>query len=295
MDKYALEVIGLNKSFDKKILNDINIKVNYGEIVGFIGPNGAGKSTTLKCITNLIYPDSGEIYIDGYNLKKDRKNALMSQSSLIEEPGLNQNMTGRDNLKIYSALRGISKDRIDKIIEFIGIGNHIDKNVSSYSLGMKQRLGIGMAILPIPKLLILDEPTNGLDPTYIINLREILKKMVEAEGVSILFSSHQLSEVEKIADRIVCINKGEIIATPDNLFKEYVYKINLSDMNKGKRLLEGKENYKLDDNGLISLRIDEGDNLNNYLELFINNDIEIIDVFKDNMDIEDIYKQIYFK
>lgn len=295
MDKYALEVIGLNKSFDKKILNDINIKVNYGEIVGFIGPNGAGKSTTLKCITNLIYPDSGEIYIDGYNLKKDRKNALMSQSSLIEEPGLNQNMTGRDNLKIYSALRGISKDRIDKIIEFIGIGNHIDKNVSSYSLGMKQRLGIGMAILPIPKLLILDEPTNGLDPTYIINLREILKKMVETEGVSILFSSHQLSEVEKIADRIVCINKGEIIATPDNLFKEYVYKINLSDMNKGKRLLEGKENYKLDDNGLISLRIDEGDNLNNYLELFINNDIEIIDVFKDNMDIEDIYKQIYFK
>ena len=295
MDKYALEVIGLNKSFDKKILNDINIKVNHGEIVGFIGPNGAGKSTTLKCITNLIYPDSGEIYIDGYNLKKDRKNALMSQSSLIEEPGLNQNMTGRDNLKIYSALRGISKDRIDKIIEFIGIGNHIDKNVSSYSLGMKQRLGIGMAILPIPKLLILDEPTNGLDPTYIINLREILKKMVEAEGVSILFSSHQLSEVEKIADRIVCINKGEIIATPDNLFKEYVYKINLSDMNKGKRLLEGKENYKLDDNGLISLRIDEGDNLNNYLELFINNDIEIIDVFKDNMDIEDIYKQIYFK
>lgn len=224
-----VEVKNLRKTFGKQgVLKGISFTIQEHEIVGFIGPNGAGKSTTMKCLCNLIFSTSGEIKICGYDLKKDREKALAVQSSLIETPGLYPYMSGLENLKVFAALRHVEKERIDEIIKFIHISDKdMRKSVSKYSLGMKQRLGIGIALLPKPRFLILDEPTNGLDPKAIMELREFLKQLVKEEQTSILFSSHSLGEIEKISDRIICINQGSIVPTPDVFYESCGYHIKL--------------------------------------------------------------------
>ncbi len=294
---YVVKVEGLNKTFGKKkVLEDVSLYVKPNEIVGFIGPNGAGKSTTMKCICNLIFPDSGEIIINGYDLFKEREKALGSQAALIESPGLYQDMTGRENIDLIGELRKIKRDRIEEIYEFTKLGEALDRKVSGYSMGMKQRLGLGIAILSKPKFLILDEPTSGLDPTGIIHLRNTLQNLIKEEDISILFSSHQLGEVEKLADRIICINKGKIIETPREMEQKYRYIAQVSHSDKVVNLLQGK----LDEDKLEKITYDTirfelhgQEELNAILRTIIDNDVELFDIYKDTIDVETIYQEVY--
>lgn len=207
----SLCVKNLNKSYGKhQVLKDLSFTLEQGEIVGFIGPNGSGKSTTMKCIANLVFPDSGEITIAGHDLFKARKQALAHLSALIEAPGLYFNLSGLDNLLLFASLRGISRKRVDEVVEFTGLGKSIRKTAGTYSMGMKQRLALGIAVLTKPTFIILDEPFNGLDPNGIFELRNAIKALA-AEGSGIIFSSHQILEMDKIAHRNIFIKDGTII------------------------------------------------------------------------------------
>lgn len=293
----VLEVKGLNKTYGKKrVLNNVFLNVKHNEIVGFIGPNGAGKSTTMKCICNLVYPDSGEVIIDGHDLFKDREKALESQASLIESPGLYQDMTGRDNIQLIADLRGIGKERVKEICEFTEIREALDRKVSGYSMGMKQRLALGIAILSKPKFLILDEPMNGLDPTGVIRLRSTLQKLVKEEDIAILFSSHQLGEVEKLAHRIVFINEGEIIEVPEIMSNIQNYIMQISDLDSTVEILTnilGEDAVEILTSDSVKFEVQNQDILSEILFQLLSKKIKVYDMYKDNVDIETIYEEVF--
>lgn len=226
----VLEVNRLSKSFgSRKILDDINLEIFEGDIVGLIGPNGAGKTTLIKTVLNLYHCDKGNVKICGYDTKKELKKALSKIGCIIENPDMYENITGRKNLQITEILnKDDDKEYTDKIIRLVKLEDRINDKVKTYSLGMKQRLGLANALLKRPKFLILDEPTNGLDPLGIKELRDILKKISRDNNMSILISSHILSEVENLCDRIVIIDKGKI--TSEFGIEEVKYKhISLED------------------------------------------------------------------
>lgn len=223
--KEILKVEHLCKSIGKKeIIKDISFHVDEGEIVAFVGPNGAGKSTTFKLLCNLIFPDSGRILINGYDLVKEREKALENVSVLIEHPGLFLNLSGRDNLDVIRILYHKSKEDLEHMIEFTGLDYHIDKKVSKYSLGMKQRLMLGMCLLSGPKLMILDEPTNGLDPSGIIEFRKKIKDLAKQKNMAVLISSHILGELDKMCDRCIFIKEGELVESDFQMDIEERYK-----------------------------------------------------------------------
>ncbi len=208
-----LEVKGINKKFgNKQVLHDVTFNVEEGEIVGLIGPNGAGKTTTIKLILGLQSIDSGEIIINGYNLKKDFEEAIKCVGSIVENPDAYMFLSGYDNLKLIANLYPNVKDEdINRIVKLVKLENRYKDKVSKYSLGMRERLGIASALLSHPKLLILDEPTNGLDPEGIKELRDILKNLAKKENVAILISSHNLSELETICTDACIIQNGRVI------------------------------------------------------------------------------------
>lgn len=209
----VLELKNVSKIMGKrKIVENINFDINSGEIFGFLGPNGAGKTTTIKMITGLLKIDEGEILINGKNVKTNFEEALSSVGGIIENPEMYGYLSGRDNLEIYGRMHGqVSKDRINEVINLVKLDNRIDDKVKKYSLGMRQRLGLAQALLHSPKLLILDEPTNGLDPVGIKELRDTLRELAEKEGLAVLVSSHLLSEMELMCDRFGIIDSGKII------------------------------------------------------------------------------------
>ncbi len=211
--QYVLEVKNLTKIYngDRYAVNDVSFNVRPGMIFGFIGPNGAGKSTTIKMITGLTNITSGEIYICGQSVKKSFEKAIANVGGIIENPEMYHYLSGMDNLKFYASLyKGITKNKIMECVELVGLQNRIYDKVGKYSLGMKQRLGIAQALLHSPKLIILDEPTNGLDVNGIIEIRRLLKNLAHKQGVSIMVSSHILSEMEMLCDEIAIIVNGKI-------------------------------------------------------------------------------------
>jgi len=216
LDHYSkvLEVSNLSKSFGKrKVLDNINLTIHEGDIVGLIGPNGAGKTTLIKTILSLYKSDSGSVKICGFDIKKDLEKALSKTGSIIENPDMYLSLSGKKNLQITALINDIKdKEYIDEMVKFVGLSDRINDKVKKYSLGMKQRLALANALIKKPKLLILDEPTNGLDPRGIKELRQMLKKISVDENMSILISSHILSEVENICDRVVIIDKGNIVS-----------------------------------------------------------------------------------
>lgn len=290
-------VENLNKHYGKKhILKDVSFNIKKNEIVGFIGPNGAGKSTTMKCLCNLVIPDSGEIIIDGYDLFKERENALRSQASLIESPGLYTDMTGRKNLDIFAKMRDVSKERLKEIEEFTTLGSSLDLKVSAYSMGMKQRLGLGIALLSKPKFLILDEPSSGLDPKGIIDLRNTLEDLIKKEDMSILFSSHQLGEVEKLAHRTIYINNGKILDIPDIKSDINSYILQLSDIKKADPILTSmieSQNIETLSKDSVKISISDSKILSKILLKLLTSEIEILDISKSMVDIESIYEEVY--
>ncbi len=297
MSNHLVEVNNINKTFGrKKVLDNVSFFIDNNEIVGFIGPNGAGKSTTMKCIASLIFPDQGSVTVSGYDVKRQRELALSQMASLIESPGLYLDISGRENIKLFASLRNIKEERIKEIYDFTGLKEDLDRNVNGYSMGMKQRLALGIALLSKPKFLILDEPTNGLDPTGVIQLRNTLLELVKNEDISILFSSHQLGEVEKLADRLICINQGKIIETPMNILEKQKYLIKVDDMDKVVEVLNNELKElsfeKLGKDTLVFELVEE-ELISKILKVILDYGINIIDITKEKQDIEVVYKEIY--
>lgn len=213
MKNPVLEVKNLNKYFGKrKIIDDVSFEVYPGEVFGFLGPNGAGKTTTIKIIMGFLFADSGTILIDGLDIKKDYEEAMGRIGGIVENPEMYSDLSGLVNLKMYARLhKGVSKERIEEVVELVGMSKRIKDKVKKYSLGMKQRVGVAQSILHRPKVLILDEPTNGMDPAGIKELRDIFKKLAHEEGVAVFVSSHMLSEMQLMCDRVGIIDNGKLL------------------------------------------------------------------------------------
>ena len=207
---------------NKVIVENISFSMDKGDVVGFIGPNGAGKTTTIKLILGLIKLTEGKVYIDGYDIQKNFIKAMEKVGAIVETPDLYMYLSGYDNLKLTANnYKNITKERMNEVIKKVGLENRIKDKVSTYSLGMRQRLGIAEAIINSPELLILDEPTNGLDIEGTIEIRNLIKELSN-EGIAILISSHNLTEIDNICNRIIAIKNGKIITnyTIDN-FKTF--------------------------------------------------------------------------
>jgi len=215
--KKILSVRNLNKSFGGfKAVNNMNLHVNQGDIYGFLGPNGAGKSTTLRMVLGLIKPDFGEILINGESNKGSNRNFLSSIGALIEKPDFYKNLSAYDNLKILfkmSRLKDIN--RISEVLKEVDLWDKKNQKVGGFSQGMKQRLGIAQTLMHQPSLIILDEPSNGLDPQGQSDMRSLILRINQEMGITIVISSHILSEIEKISNRMVVINNGEKIVEGD--------------------------------------------------------------------------------
>lgn len=192
-------------------VKNVNLSVHEGEIYGFLGPNGAGKSTTLKMILGLVRPTEGTVTVFGKDLGRNRRFILSHTGSLIESPSYYGHLTGLENMRIVQMLRDLPNRNVSEALKIVRLEKHQDKKVDQYSLGMKQRLGIAMALVSFPKLLILDEPTNGLDPAGIGEIRELIRSLPERYGMTVLISSHLLSEIEQIATSVGIINEGKML------------------------------------------------------------------------------------
>ena len=213
MVKEAIKTVNLSKKYGKTlVVDDLNLSISSGEIVGFLGLNGAGKTTTMRMLLGLIKPTSGECYIQGNKIDQYNLEVLNEIGYIIETPYSYPELTVQENLEIVSTLRGIrNKDVIDWVTEKLKLDQYKDKQVKHLSLGNVARLGIAKAIIHKPEILILDEPTNGLDPFGVIEVRELLKELANNLGTTVLISSHKLEEISKVATRIVIINDGRLI------------------------------------------------------------------------------------
>ncbi|RNB77714.1 ABC transporter ATP-binding protein [Brevibacillus panacihumi] len=214
MAEVVLSVNHLQKKIGgKPIIHDMTFDVYAGEVFGFLGPNGAGKTTTIRMLVGLASADGGDIRIGGISIRDQFPQAIAQVGCIVENPELYKFMTGRENLEQFARMSGgIPKERIEEIIRFVDLERAIDDKVRTYSLGMRQRLGIAQALLHQPKILILDEPTNGLDPAGIRELRQFIRRLAEEEGLAVFISSHLLSEIEMMCDRVAIINQGKVIS-----------------------------------------------------------------------------------
>ncbi|PLS15612.1 bacitracin ABC transporter ATP-binding protein [Bacillus sp. M6-12] len=197
---------------NKTIIDNISFEVYAGEIFGFLGPNGAGKTTTIRMLVGLMNISSGDIHICGSSIKTNFEKAVRNVGAIVENPEMYKFLSGYDNLKQYARMvSGVNKERIDEVVELVGLTDRIKDKVKTYSLGMRQRLGLAQALLHRPRVLILDEPTNGLDPAGIREIRDYLKKLTREENMAVIVSSHLLSEMEMMCDRIGIIQNGKMI------------------------------------------------------------------------------------
>jgi len=194
----------------KTIVDSVSLDIPAGEVYGFLGPNGAGKTTTIRMLVGLIKPTAGTINICGYDLHRDFEAAMRQIGCIVETPDLYRFMNGRENLEHFARMLGAGATEIERVASLVGLSHRLEQRVGTYSLGMRQRLGIAQALLGRPKLLILDEPANGLDPAGIREIRELLRNLA-AEGMSVFVSSHLLAEVELMCDRVAIIHKGQVL------------------------------------------------------------------------------------
>lgn len=211
--KNIIETRNLTKVYkDFKALDKVSINIEEGKVYGLLGPNGAGKSTFLKLITQIIKPSYGEIIFRGHEISQ---NDLSKIGSIVENPAIYPNLTAFENLKVLTILLNIEEERINKVLKIVGLTNTGNKLAREFSLGMKQRLGIAMALINNPNLLILDEPTNGLDPVGIAELRELIKSFT-IDGITVLISSHILSEIDQVADKVGILVNGKLAYEGEN-------------------------------------------------------------------------------
>ncbi len=263
-----------------------------GDILGFIGPNGAGKTATIKLILGLQNITSGKVYINGYDIEENFKKAIENVGTIVESPDLYMYMSGYENLKLVANLyKNVDKKRIDEIVKLVGLENRIKDKVSKYSLGMRQRLGIAQAILHKPKLLILDEPTNGLDPEGIKEVKVLLKKLAEQENMAILISSHNLAELDTFCNKISIIKNGEIVETNDiDTFKKDIknncYILEVEDSSVIGSIID----YKMDILTETEVRVYiEKEQVPLLIKELVLRNIKIYNVSEENLSLEDAF------
>ena len=280
--KNILEIKNVSKKIGKKqILKDITLEVKQGEIFGFVGPNGAGKTTLIKTMLGLYKQDSGSITINGFNIKTEFEKAMENIGAIIENPEMYDYLSGKDNLKIYKMISNASDETLEEVVKTVKLENRINNKVKTYSLGMRQRLGLAQALISKPKLLILDEPTNGLDPIGIKELRDLLKKISKEKNISVFVSSHILSEIELMCDRIAIIDGGSLIEIKDLKDKKQDAKdrvlFEVSSPNLASEHLN-KQNYKnevSDNHVVVETKKEEIPNIN---KLLVNNNINVFEI-----------------
>ena len=286
-----LKVEKLCKKVGKKeILKNVSFQIDEGDILAFIGPNGAGKTTTIKCILGLQRLTKGSITINGYDIKKDFVKAITHVGCLVESPDVYMYLTGIENLKIQAQMyKNVVLDDILRVVELVGLEQVIHDKVSKYSLGMRERLGIAMALLNNPKLLVLDEPTNGLDPEGIKDLRVLLKRLAKT-GVGILISSHNLSELENFCNRVCIISKGKILEEASILdlkqMDEARYVLKVEDSKKVKEYLTNLD--KVLDKQHIEVFKDE-EEVAEFIALLVKHDIKVYEVIKEELTLEEAF------
>jgi len=245
MNDQILMTNDLTKKYKKHTSVDgVNLRIERGQIYGFLGPNGAGKTTTIRMLLGLIKPTKGNIEIFGQNLNKNRLQILQRIGSLVESPTYYGNLTGRENLEAVRRLRDLPEKRVNEVLEIVRLTKVANRLTKEYSLGMKQRLGIAAALLSNPDLLILDEPTNGLDPSGIQEIRELIKELPKA-GMSVLVSSHLLSEIDQMATQVGIINNGKMIFQDSierlRQKRKPLLKVGVSDVMKANEILKTRE------------------------------------------------------
>ena len=298
----VLEVNDLKKTLGKReIIKGISFNIKSGEIFGFLGPNGAGKTTTIRMLVGLIKPTSGEIKICGHDLAKETSNALREVGAVVENPELYKYLSGRENLMQIARIRKVSKDDVEETIKLVGLEDRIDDKVRKYSLGMKQRLGLAASLLSKPKLLILDEPTNGLDPSGILDFREVVHKAAKERGMAVFVSSHILSEVQNLCDKVAFINHGVIKAVEEinadthsmDTDKDVICIVSNDDnkaIDKEISKLTYVSSCKINDKGLqIILEANSTSKLVKYL---VYNNYNIEEVYKERKGLEQRYMEL---
>lgn len=293
MEQLVLKCVDLHKKIGKKeILKGVSVEVNSGDILGFIGPNGAGKTTTIKLILGLQSITAGNVIINGYDIEKNFKKAIEHVGAIVENPDLYMYMSGYDNLKLIKNLyKNIDEKRIQEVIKLVGLENRINDKVSKYSLGMRQRLGIAQAILHKPNLLILDEPTNGLDPEGIKEIRDLLKKLAKEENMAIFISSHNLAELESLCNKVCIIKNGEIVETSNitdikKVSKKECYIFETNNSNKVKEIIS-KEIENIDDNTIKVYASKE--EIPNIIKELVMKEILVYGVKEDIISLEDAF------
>lgn len=280
-----LKCSNLNKSFGrKKILNNVSLSLDEGDILGFIGPNGAGKTTTIKLILGLQSIDSGTVTICGYDIKKEFTKAIKNVGGIIESPDMYMYLSGYDNLKLIANLYGVSKEKIDEVVKLVGLEKRIYDKVNKYSLGMRQRLGIAASLLNDPKLLILDEPTNGLDPEGNKQIRNLILKLSK-KGIAILVSSHALSELESIVNKVVIIQKGSIVET--STLEEVKKSKNSYYIFEVDKIKDIENIEKISENSFkVNINREE---IPEFINKLIDKKIKIYSIYEDKLSLEDAF------
>ncbi|OLS36869.1 ABC transporter ATP-binding protein [Bacillus sp. MRMR6] len=296
MEKITLSVDQLRKKIGKKeIIKGISFELREGEVFGFLGPNGAGKTTTIRMLVGLIRPTSGTIQVSGYNIVDNFEKAMKNLGCIVENPELYPYLSGYDNLLHFARmLDGIGEERIKEVTNLVGLTERIHDKVKTYSLGMRQRLGIAQALLGRPKVLILDEPTNGLDPAGIREMREFIRFLAEEEGLSVLVSSHLLSEIQLLCDRVAIISKGSVIRTDTvkNLLsnrERAVWRFYPKEV--GIQILKGVTNIEVKDAETILTEYDE-EKIPGWNKLLVEAGVSVLEVNRKLPVLEDLFLEL---
>jgi ABC-2 type transport system ATP-binding protein len=257
----ALEASHLTKVIgDRTIVDDVSFALQPGEVFGFLGPNGAGKTTTIRMLVGLIKPTHGTVTVCDYDVRRQFEEAMRCVGCIVENPDLYRFMTGRENLEHFARMLGVPSSEIMRVAALVNLDHRLDQRVGTYSLGMRQRLGIAQAMLGNPRVLILDEPANGLDPAGIREIRELIRGLAAERGMAVFVSSHLLAEIELIADRVAIIHKGKILRSgpvSELISSQRMMEIKVGDVARGSAILRehGVELTISDD--LIFAAIDE--------------------------------------
>ncbi|PET62857.1 bacitracin ABC transporter ATP-binding protein [Bacillus sp. AFS001701] len=295
MKKAIVQIKNLSKEIKgKKIVSDLSFDIFEGEVFGFLGPNGAGKTTTIRMMVGLMNISEGDVVINGHSIKSNFEDAIKNVGAIVENPELYKFLSGYDNLLQYARMdKNVTKAKIDEVVELVGLTGAIRQKVKTYSLGMRQRLGLAQCLLHDPKVLILDEPTNGLDPAGIREMRDHLQLLTKKKGMAIIVSSHLLAEMEMMCDRIGIIQQGKLVdvQTVTELTTEDVqtYSIEVNNNETALKVLS-KHNAQLVD-GEIHIELTRED-VPNVIELLVENRIRVYGFKANAKTLEDRFLEI---
>lgn len=288
----VLNLFDICKNFGrKKIISNFSMTIKKGQIVGLVGPNGAGKSTLIKIMVGLLKPTRGQVYINGISLKRDYEKAISNVGCIVENPEFFPDMSGYENLDYFAGFRkNISKEDIDEIADKVGLQNRIHNKVRKYSLGMKQRLGIALALLGNPRILITDEPFNSLDATSVYEIRQLVKMLAKDKNLTMIISSHNLNEIQSLCTDVVFIKEGRLVLQKEmkDIVNAVYYRITVPEefIESALYLLRDYKAVRIDDSIQITA---SGDNLNGMLYILLENNIPILEIKNVAQNLEEIY------